>query len=172
MVLAEITQNKWVIDVLQNGYSIEFLQIPPWTGTRLSPDTPVLRKEVSQLLQKRAISRVPADQRGNGVYSTFFLTSKKSGGVRAILNLKPLNQYIKYKRFRMESLRSIISQLKQGQLAFSIDLKDAYLHVPVRKAHHHYLRFALNQEDHYQYEVVCFGINAGPRLFTKLGGWA
>ena len=58
-------------------------------------------------------------------------TTKKSGEWRPILNLKPLNAFIKPKNFRMETLAAVIRELHTGWWGATLDLKDAYLHVPV-----------------------------------------
>ena len=49
-----------------------------------------------------------------GFYSTFFLTMKKSGEWRSILNLKPLNHFIRPRRFHIETLTAVIKVLQQG----------------------------------------------------------
>lgn len=48
-----------------------------------------------------------------------------------------------------------------------LDLKDAYLLIPIRKHDRKYLRFYF-QDRLYQYNCLCFGINFAPMLFTKL----
>jgi hypothetical protein len=58
----------------------------------------ILSQEITELLQKDAIEVV--DPRSKGFYSTFFVVPKKDGGLRPILNLKPLNRYIVYKNWK------------------------------------------------------------------------
>ena len=71
-----------------------------------------------------------------------FLTPKKSDKWRPILNLKPLNKsFVRPTRFRMETLRSITPLLHEGMWATSVDLTDAYLHIPVRHQDRHFLAF-------------------------------
>ena len=52
-------------------------------------------------------------------------------------------------------------------LAFSIDLQDAYLHVPITKHHHCFLHFVWHNVP-YQWKVLPFGIATAPRVFTSL----
>jgi hypothetical protein len=53
-----------------------------------------LLKEVKDLIEKQAIYLIhPPFQ--EGFWATFFLAPKKTGEWRPILNLKPLNQFIK-----------------------------------------------------------------------------
>lgn len=48
----------------------------------------------------------------------------------------------------------------------SIDLQDAYFHVPVSKMHQKFLRFRVSSQ-HYRYAVLPFGLKSAPRTFTK-----
>ncbi|KAK3102086.1 hypothetical protein FSP39_008630 [Pinctada imbricata] len=126
-----------------------------------------LLEEVESLLGKQAIELVPPGQEGQGFYSTFFLVQKKDGGYRPILNLRPLNKYLKVQHFKMETLRSIIQALEKGDWVASLDLKDAYLHVPVFPPHRKFLRFCINNR-HYQFRSMPFGLAIAPRIFTKI----
>ena len=51
-----------------------------------------------------------------------------------ILNLKRINLHISPAHFRMETLGSILPLLRPGDWTASIDLKDAYHHVPIAPA--------------------------------------
>jgi len=51
--------------------------------------------------------------------------------------------------------------------AVSIDLKDAYLHVPILSSHRRFLKFIF-QGTTYQFKVMPFGLSSAPRVFTKL----
>ena len=54
-----------------------------------------------------------------------------------------------------------------GQWMASLDLKDAYFHIPIRATHHKFLRFHwLGQT--YQFQALPFGLSYAPRVFTKV----
>ena len=98
----------------------------------------VCDQEVSNLRRKKAIlvaSNTP------GFVSRIFAIPKKSGGYRSIINLKNINQHIHYSHFKMEVLDIVKSLLKNGDWMAKLDLRDAYLTVPVCKAHQPFLRF-------------------------------
>ena len=57
--------------------------------------------------------------------------------------------------------------IQQGDYAFSIDLQDAYLHVPIVKHHCHFLYFVWCNVT-YQWKVLPFGLATTPRVFTSL----
>ena len=64
--------------------------------------------EISKLLQKQVIYK--CDQIPGDFISSIFLREKKDGSNRFILNLKSLNQHVKYLHFKMESLYHACSQ--------------------------------------------------------------
>ena len=47
----------------------------------------------------------------------------------------------------------------------SIDLREAYLQVPVHPASRHFLRF-LFRDTVYQFKALCFGLSTAPQVFT------
>ena len=166
-----VSQDPWVTQVVAQGYQLEFSRIPPETGTRvtrLSADgASAMLEEVSELCAKCAVVPIPPGQRGKGYYSTYFLVTKKDGGLRPILNLKRFNQNLVKRSFKMETLQNLIPIMVPGVWLASIDLKDAYLHVPMAKECWKYLCFAIDGK-HYFYVVTPFGLSPAPMLFTRI----
>ncbi|XP_078506932.1 uncharacterized protein LOC144767313 [Lissotriton helveticus] len=126
----------------------------------------LLQQEVVVMLQKGAIELVPVGEEGTGVYSLYFLIPKKDGSLRPILDLRPLNLYILSEHFHMLTLQQILPLLNQGDFLATLDLKDAYFHIPLHPSHRKYLRFTI-QGRHYQFKVLPFGVTTAPRVFTK-----
>jgi len=62
-----------------------------------------VQPEISALLKQAIVLMVSSLVVQEGFWSTF-LAPKKTGDCRPILNLKPLNKYIKPAKFRMETL--------------------------------------------------------------------
>ena len=113
---------------------------------------------------KGAIEEVP-NPHTPGFYSTIFLREKKSGEMRPIINLSQLNSHILTPTFKMESSQSIRMNLSKGQWVASVDLEDAYFHIPVRKSFRKYLRFTHNNHV-WQFKVLPFGLSVAPCFFT------
>ena len=67
----------------------------------------------------------------------------------------------------MEGASMTKDLLQPGDWMCSLDLKDAYLTVPIAKEHHKYLHFLWDGK---VYEFTChpFGLYSTPRVFTKL----
>ena len=49
----------------------------------------------------------------------------------------------------------------------SIDLKDAYLQIPIHPRSRKYLRFVAGDKT-YQFKVLCFGLSTAPQVFTRV----
>ena len=159
-----IKPDIWVESVVTKGYKIEFTATPPIRKMVYKTPLPInkvqrdtLLEEVKALLLKKAIYPIfpPFEE---GFCSTFFLAPKKTGDWRPILNLKPLNKYIKPKRFRMESLAIVLKAPIRGRWATSIDLKDAYLHIPINQDHQRWLRFHIKDQA-YAFRCLPFGLS-------------
>ena len=70
--------------------------------------------------------------------------------------------------FRMFTTSSVLSSVEKGDYAFKIDLQDAYFHVLIHPSSRKYLRFAFENRV-YQFQVLPFGLNTAPQVFTRLG---
>ena len=167
----QITDDKWVLSTMANGYKLEFQSLLPFSGIRETVvnanKQAILNLEIESLLQKAVMEPVPFAQRLQGLYSTFFLVPKKSGDLRAVINLRPLNQYLKTQHFKMDTLKTVLNLVKKDDWAISIDLKDAYFHVLIHPKHRKYLRFCI-QGRAFQFRALAFGPKTSPRVFTKI----
>ncbi len=101
-----------------------------------------------------------------GLFSRYFLVPKRDGGLRPILDLRRLNLSLYKGKFKMLTMRTIMSQVQEGDWFVTIDLKDAYFHIQVVQRHRRFLRFAFGGKA-YQYKVLPFGLALAPRTFTK-----
>jgi hypothetical protein len=169
-----ISPGNWVLSVVSRGYRIEFTDSPPTTALIRQTRLPVqvdrrqtLLEEVQSLKSKGAIVPIVPPYDEGGFWSTFFLAPKKTGDWRPILNLKPLNQFIKPTRFRMETLSSVLRCPIKGTWAASLDLKDAYLHIPIHPSHYKWLRFMVEGQA-FQFICLPFGLSTAPRVFTLI----
>ena len=162
----EITDNKWVLSIVRNGFRIPFIKIPPLSSVpiRMSQSSsPFLREEIENLLNKRAVERVQNPETP-GFYSRIFLVPKKNGKFRLILDLSLLNRYIEKQAFKMETVKSVRQAMRLNDWAVSIDLTDAYLHVPIHRQSRKYLRF-VHEDQVYHFSALPFGMSLSPLIF-------
>ena len=186
----DITSDKWVLQTVSSGYRIEFTEscrltrAPLWTIVPAKHKHRVALEEgLHKMLLKKAIVQLDPSTIGPGFCSSLFLVEKRSGGWRPILNLKRLNEGVKPPKFRMDTLQSVLNTLGadiklyrdgcppgaevSGPWAVSLDLQDAYFHVPVDPRDTKYLRFAYDGEI-FEIQVLPFGLSTAPRTFTRL----
>ncbi len=162
----------WVLRTIRTGYTLQFGRNPPrFNGVHLrvvnsASKASVLQQELSSLLQKEAIEEVPQSEVEQGFFSRYFLVPKRDGGLRPILDLRRLNLSLYKGKFKMLTMRTILSQVQEGDWFVTIDLKDAYFHIQVVQRHRRFLRFAFGGKA-YQYKVLPFGLALAPRTFTK-----
>ena len=164
----KITQDPWILQTVQ-GLRLEFINLPPNLQIRqpvLEADkVQALSREVEKLVQKEAICPVQAGD--IGFMSPIFVVPKSDGSWRPVINLKSLNQYVRAPHFKMESIKLVKGLIQEGDWLTKLDLKDAYLTLPVYQAHQKYLRFQW-QDQQWQFKVLPFGLNSAPYTFTKL----
>ncbi|VDI47407.1 Hypothetical predicted protein [Mytilus galloprovincialis] len=124
-------------EVIRGGLTLQFKEQPPLSpvpiplsNTQDPQKFLLLSTEVETLLTKRAVEEVPVSSIDPGFYSRLFLVSKKTGGMRPVIDLSILNSYMIIPHFKMETHRSIRASILPGMWTTSLDLTDAYFHVP------------------------------------------
>ena len=129
---------------------------------------PHVRAAAQDLVAKGAVSILPAEEYHTpGFYSHLFLRPKPSGEFRPIIDLSRLNFHIKSPKFKMETVQSIRNSFQTGEWCTQIDIKDAYLHIPVQQRFRKYLRFTVDGVV-YEFKTLPFGLNVAPRIFTLI----
>lgn len=166
-----VTSDKWVLELIQDGYKLEFIQKPPFRGIKATV-VPIsqrdsIAKEIESLLSKNAIERVQKTNAMKGFYSTLFLVPKKNGEMRPVINLRPLNRYLVKKHFKMDTMTKVLKLVEKGDWSITLDLSDAYFHIKIYKPHRMFLRFSFQGKE-YQFRVLNFGPTVAPRVFTKV----
>ncbi len=162
----------WVLRTIRTGYTLQFGNPPPplWRG---SPDS---SKQRLQGLCSTTGTFLPPTERSNRgstavgsrtrVLQPLLPHSKRDGGLRPILDLRRLNFSLYKGMFKMLMIKTIMSQVQEGNWFVTIDLKDAYFHIKVVQRHRRFLRFAFGGKA-YQYKVLPFGLDLAPRTFMK-----
>ena len=82
-------------------------------------------------------------------------------------NLKSLNQFVVPHHFKMESIRTLEGVLQKDDWLLKLDLKDAYLSIPIHQNHQHFLRFPWKGQL-WQFKALPFGLSSAPWVFTKV----
>ena len=92
---------------------------------------------------------------------------EKEWKVTSGLDLPLLNQYIRKQPFKMETVKSVQQSILVNDWTVSIDLTDAYLHVPIHPWYRKYLQFMFKDQV-FQFMALRFRMSPSPWIFTKL----
>ena len=155
---------------VEDGVGIIFLQRPQLThqciSFRARNSRQDLQQAVDAVLAKGTIERV-SKVTSLRFYSQLLLVPKKTGDFCLIIDLSTLNRHMVVLHFKMETEGSIRTAIRSEEWTVSIDICDAYLHVPMHKAIRKYLHFVVNKRI-YQFTCLPFGLATSSREFTKL----
>jgi len=167
-----ITSDSWILDTI-SGYRLEFFEKPETQKIRPKPlkfsedDSFVIDKEIKSLMDKKSISPFLPKQGEFFWSSRIFFVPKKSGELRPVINLRPLNSYLVYEHFKMENIAMVRDILKPNDFMAKIDLKDAYFAIPIYSADRKFLVFEW-QNKLFCFNCLPFGLASAPRVFTKV----
>ena len=159
--------------MLRQGYCLPFLRTPPLSNVPIplpsySPSSikgAALEEVTLGLIAKGAVELVPLPS--PGFYSRLFVVWKTSGSWRPVIDLSHLNRFVDVSHFQMETIQSVLLSVRQGDWMASIDLKEAYLQVPVHPASRRFLRFVFRGSV-YQFKALCFGLSTAPQVFSRV----
>ena len=101
--------------------------------------------------------------------SSYFAVAKarSPGKFRPILNLKKFNKSVKKYKFRMEGIKQVRDWIQKDAYFCGMDLKDAFLHIPINKSFKKFLRFQW-LGSLFEWQVLPFGLKCSPRVLTKV----
>lgn len=120
---------------------------------------------VNKFLESEVIEIAP-DQTDTHFLSQFF-TIKEPTKFRPILDCRKINNFVQCEHFKMEGVPTLREMIQEGDFLSKIDLKDAYVVVPIHHQSRRFLSF-LHQGTVYRYKSLAFGLSVAPRVFSKL----
>ena len=100
---------------------------------------------------------------GSRLLQSFLVT----GGWQPVIDLSPLNEFVRQTPFTMETVAYVLLSVREGDFLASIDLKDAYFQIPIHQLSRKLLRF-LWEGTVCQFKAVCFGLSTAPQVFIKV----
>ena len=168
---SKITSDRWILRTIR-GYQVELADKPVQTFVP-SPikfsdvEDNAINDEIIDFTRKGIIEPV-VDTDPDEFISNIFVRPKSDGGIRVILNLKPFNlRYVDKIHFKMESLKSAVNAMTVNCYFASVDLKEAFFSVKVRKIDRKFFRFYWRGQK-YQFTALVMGLSSSPRCFTKI----
>uniref|UniRef100_A0A0K8T700 Reverse transcriptase domain-containing protein n=1 Tax=Lygus hesperus TaxID=30085 RepID=A0A0K8T700_LYGHE len=140
---------------------------PPFSPPLITASSKEMDAVVDSLLKQNMIIQC---QVATGCISPMFLVQKLDGTHRPVFNLRMLNKFLVTKPFRLINHFKLPQFLQAGDFMTSIDLSQAYCHIPVSTRHQRYLSFVY-REVVYNWICLSFGLATAPQVFGQLTNW-
>ena len=166
--------NKCSSNVLNitNCYVLPFLSKPSLVRFPLIQSECKVRQKdkplatcIQSLLSKNAIERVE-NVKSLGFYSRLFLVPKPHQRWRPVIDLSRFNTFLR-RKVQNGTPESIRTSLIPGEWVSSIDLSDAYLHIPIHPNSRKYLRF-YHRLQVSKFTSLPFRLATAPQVFTMI----
>ncbi|PVU86838.1 hypothetical protein BB561_006530 [Smittium simulii] len=112
---AELADNQWIRNIVEKGFRIPFRDSKPtttdlkenWQSRFVVQSREWGRRPPNPDKERVIIAYKESNQRGKtqdpGFYSQLFIISKKTGGLRPVLDLQKLNTYAEERNFKMST---------------------------------------------------------------------
>ena len=162
-----------MLNIITNGYVLPFISQQNLvraplirSGYKALQKDQALACCIQSLLSKNAIERVE-NVKSLGFYSHLFLVCKPHQRWRPVIDLSRLNTFLLIERFKIETSESIGTSLIPGEWVSSIDLSDAYLHMPIHPNSRKYLRFC-HKSQVFQFTSLPFELAMAPQVFMMI----
>ena len=134
---------------------------------QLPPSLLLQNQKTLWKLENRRHPQVVHTPESLGFYSRLFLVPKPGNCWRPVIDLSSLNKFLAIPKFKMETPESSRASLRKGEWVTSIDLTDAYLHMPIHTQSQKYLGFHFKGVT-YQFTSLPFGLATAPLIFTSI----
>ena len=144
-------------DIATNGIRLHFESqpqlstAPPCSVFSVPEKCEAIRAQTSAWLDAGVVSPVPLS--AVGFWSHVFVTPKKSGAWRLIIDLSVLNTYLIVPTFQMIRVSDVLGMVRSTDLLASLDIESAYLHVPIAPEFCKFFHFRVDVTD-YAFEAL------------------
>lgn len=119
-------------------------------------------KEIERLLQMGVI------EESNSPWCSPAVLVRKPGKVRLCIDSRRLNAVTKKDSYPLPHINGLLSRLKDTYYISGIDLKDAFLQIPLSKSSKEKTAFAIPGKPLYHYKYMPFGLCNGPQTMSRL----
>ena len=156
--------SRWAKTVVSRGYHWEWKAPPQLRVPSNSQEGKNILPLILKLVKKGAVREVRPQK---CFLSRIFAVPKPDGSSRLVLDLSTLNTFIVPVTYKMQNHSLLRSTLNKDTWMASLDITEAYLHVPIRKSLHSFLAFSVEKRLFF-FTTLPFGLSTAPWVFTKL----
>ena len=157
-------KSAWAFKVLRKGLGWAWNGALPQFKMFHQQSSPLLEEHLSMLLDLNAVEETKHLAFQGRLFS---VPKKDTDRRRVILDLSTLNRHIVCPHFRMTTIQQVRDILPVNAWTISLDLREAYYHVPIAPHFRKFLGFRLNTRK-FQFKALPFGLNIAPGVLTRL----
>lgn len=140
----EITSDRKILNIIKNGYELEFMSDPCKLCSRkeikFSDQEKTIISDLIMKLRDKGVVKHAKHEQGE-IISNIFIRPKSDGTYRLILNLSRLNDHMEKIHFKMDTLKTALNLVKKNCFFAKLDLKDAYYSILIKESDRKFLRF-------------------------------
>ena len=166
-----IGANSGVMDLIEHGYKIPFLNNPPdgffENNKSALKNRDFVEKEVNNLLATGRILEV----KQKPLVVNPLTVSENGGKKRLILDLSHVNFHVYKNPVKMDDWKAMLNFVEKGDFFFKFDITQGYHHIDIWPEHQQFLGFAWEINGvlrYFIFTVLPFGLTSGPLVFTKV----
>ena len=166
----KLTSDPIILDLVQ-GIKLDFKEPPvqnkiPHEIKFSQEETELVKQELDRFMNLGIIEESEILP-GDFVSNLFIRRKKDPGKVRILVNLKPLNKFVKHIHFKMDTLESVLQMIRPGCFMVSLDLESSFYALNVHPDHRKYLK-VICMGKIFVFKKLPMGYSQSPMLFTKL----
>ena len=164
----KIGANPEILNVLQVGYKIPFLESPVESFSKNNASAlnnmDFVEEAVLELVKSNRVVQTPFKP---WVVSPLSVSTNKSGKKRLILDLRILNKLLWKQKMRFEDWKIAVEYFEKDSFCFKFDLSKGYHHINIFPGHQTFLGFSIKGK-YYCFTVLPFGLSSAPFVFSKV----
>ena len=161
--------NATILDWISDGVPLQFkCPLPNCAYSNViknKREADFVSAEIGKLLNSGAVRKVPELE--VSCILPLKCVPKKQNKLRLVLDCRHVNKYIECPTFSQEGIDSVADQIEDGGELITIDLKNGFHYVPVKRRYQKYLGFKWKGEC-FVWCVLAFGIKSAPYYFNKI----
>ena len=166
----ELEASPFVTGMIKNGYSLPLAaKIPSFYAKNNASSlrqAEFVEKSIFEFLKQGCIEELTCMP-----YCCNPLTVAESGKLRLVIDLRHVNEFLDFPKFKYKDLRIARQHLGEDYFFTTFDLKSGY-HISIRDEDKQYLGFAWTfanwKTRYFQFAVLPFGLASACYAFTKL----
>jgi hypothetical protein len=164
----EHVKNPYILDIIDNGYKLPLMSIPPQERLRNNKtareNVTFVSEEIERLVEAGILLNVHS---APTVVNALTVAQNAAGKLRLVLDLRGVNPLLHVPKFKFEDLKVASQYFSKDCYMCSFDLKSGYSHIDINVAYQQYLGLEWEGK-HYTYASLPFGCSSAGLVFSKV----